>query len=172
MTSALPNEARIRAATEADARVLAEHRVGMFRDMGVLDVGSERALADAATAYFRTAVPHGEYLAWLVHEAHDEHAVVAGAGVLIRTLLPRPDSDKRRLLIGREALVMNVYVAPVWRRRGLARALMEIILEWVRGTDIVRVVLHASGEGRPLYESMGFVPTNEMRYAGSDLLQG
>jgi hypothetical protein len=34
-------------------------------------------------------------------------------------------------------------------------------------TDIVRLVLHASDEGRPLYESMGFEPTNEMRYTGT-----
>lgn len=27
------------------------------------------------------------------------------------------------------------------------------------------VVLHASAAGRPLYEWLGFVPTNEMRYA-------
>jgi GNAT superfamily N-acetyltransferase len=93
--------------------------------------------------------------------------VVAGAGVLVRTLLPRPDTDKRTLLAGREALVMNVYVAPEFRRRGLARHLMETILEWARGAGIPRMVLHASGEGRPLYESMGFVPTNEMRYGGS-----
>jgi hypothetical protein len=28
-----------------------------------------------------------------------------------------------------------------------------------------RVLLHASDAGRPLYESLGFVPTNEMRYS-------
>jgi hypothetical protein len=28
---------------------------------------------------------------------------------------------------------------------------------------IRRVVLHASDQGRPLYERLGFVPTNEMR---------
>ena len=31
---------------------------------------------------------------------------------------------------------------------------------------LVDIVLHASTEGRPLYESLGFVATNEMRYAG------
>jgi len=32
---------------------------------------------------------------------------------------------------------------------------------WQNGVPIV--ILHASTEGRPLYESMGFKPTNEMR---------
>ena len=134
--------------------------------MGVLDASAEGALLDAATAYFIEAVPRGEYVAWLVHESNDGGSVVAGAGALTRTLLPRPDTDRKRLLSGREALVMNVYVHREWRRRGLARCLMETVLAWARGEQIARVVLHASGEGRPLYESMGFVPTNEMRYAG------
>jgi len=30
----------------------------------------------------------------------------------------------------------------------------------------VRLVLHASTEGRALYEQLGFVATNEMRYEG------
>lgn len=138
----------------------------MFRDMGALDVASESALASASASYFIAAVPRGEYVAWLIHTARDEQDVIAGGGVQIRTLLPRPDSDRQRLLLGREALVLNVYVEPAWRRRGLARHMMEAVLDWARSAGIVRVVLHASGDGRPLYESMGFVPTSEMRFAG------
>jgi hypothetical protein len=32
---------------------------------------------------------------------------------------------------------------------------------------VARLVLHASDDGRALYESLGFVATNEMRYAGA-----
>jgi GNAT superfamily N-acetyltransferase len=163
----LPTDLRIRRATLNDAAILAKHRVAMFRDMGALEAASESALTEASTAYFTAAVPRGEYLAWLVHASGSEQAVVAGGGVLVRTLLPRPDADKRRLLIGSEALVLNVYVEPEWRRRGLARSLMETILDWARGAGIARVVLHASGDGKPLYESLGFISTSEMRYAGS-----
>jgi len=60
--------------------------------------------------------------------------------------------------------VLNVYVEHDYRRRGVARRLMEAIMAWVPSTDIVRLVLHASAEGRPLYESMEFEPTNEMLY--------
>jgi GNAT superfamily N-acetyltransferase len=57
-----------------------------------------------------------------------------------------------------------MYVEPDYRRQGVARRLIETILAWVPHTDIVRLVLHASAEGRPLYESVGFESTNEMRY--------
>ena len=46
---------------------------------------------------------------------------------------------------------------------GLARSLMAKAIEWCRANGVSTVILHASNEGRVLYESMGFAPTNEMR---------
>ena len=48
------------------------------------------------------------------------------------------------------------------RQRGLARRLMQTMLDWCKQHQIANVVLHASDEGRPLYQSLGFVSTNEM----------
>jgi hypothetical protein len=39
---------------------------------------------------------------------------------------------------------------------------MEVIINWCRARGDVSVFLHASDEGRSLYTSMGFAPTNEM----------
>jgi GNAT superfamily N-acetyltransferase len=49
----------------------------------------------------------------------------------------------------------------------LARALMAAILEWCRAQGIAKVTLHASDEGRPLYQSLGFTATNEMEWTVS-----
>jgi hypothetical protein len=46
---------------------------------------------------------------------------------------------------------------------------MEEILLWAGRERLDRVVLHASDAARMLYEQMGFVPTNEMRYEGTFL---
>jgi hypothetical protein len=43
---------------------------------------------------------------------------------------------------------------------------MEHVLAWAREHGVGSVVLHASDEGRTLYEQIGFVATNEMRYTG------
>ena len=43
---------------------------------------------------------------------------------------------------------------------------MNQVIEWVRSQHIRRLVLHASAEGRPLYEQMGFERTYEMIYKG------
>ena len=68
---------------------------------------------------------------------------------------------------GPQGLVVNVYTERAWRRRGVADALMRELLRWCSGNGVESIVLHASGEGRPLYQKLGFTPTNEMRYDGS-----
>jgi hypothetical protein len=45
----------------------------------------------------------------------------------------------------------------------LARLLMQTMIAWCREQGYKTVALHTSDEGRPLHESLGFVPTNEMR---------
>jgi hypothetical protein len=44
-------------------------------------------------------------------------------------------------------------------------------MEWAASSGLETLVLHASDDGRHLYERLGFVATNEMRYPGT-LLQG
>lgn len=61
------------------------------------------------------------------------------------------------------AVILNVYTEPEFRKRGLARAIMLTILDWVKQQGFRGVNLHASVEGRPLYEKLGFEATNEMR---------
>lgn len=149
----------IRPATPADAPAIAHHRAAMFRDMGLIPGSEVERHEKAALAYLAPALPSGEYLGWVVEAAG---TVVAGGGVLVRRLLPRPGFPEA----GDEAYVLNVYTEPEHRRRGLARDLMHTILAWCRARTITRVSLHASDEGRGLYESLGFLPTNEMRLEG------
>ena len=65
--------------------------------------------------------------------------------------------------LGPEAIVLNVYVESTWRRRGVAESLMRAVLDDLAARGIRRIVLHASDDGRRLYERFGFVATNEMR---------
>ena len=64
---------------------------------------------------------------------------------------------------GLRALVLNVYTEPEFRRRGIARRIMETAIGWCREQGLGSVSLHASDFGRALYESLGFRQTNEMR---------
>lgn len=154
----------IRPATAADAAVLAHHRAGMFRDMGELPDELHDTLVQAATAYFARAIPDGRYVAWVAQAGDPPDEIVGGAGLQLRELLPRPDPTRARLVRGPQGLIRNVFTERPWRRRGVAEALMREVLAWCRDNGVESVVLHASKDGRALYEKLGFRPTNEMRY--------
>jgi GNAT superfamily N-acetyltransferase len=156
----------IRRATAADAGVLARHRAEMFRDMGELPGDLYDTLIDAARAYFTQAIAEGRYVGWVAELDDRSGEIVGGAGLQLRELLPRPDVARGRLVRGPQGLILNVYTERAWRRRGVADALMRELLRWCRENGIESVVLHASADGRPLYEKLGFAPTNEMRYDG------
>jgi ribosomal protein S18 acetylase RimI-like enzyme len=61
------------------------------------------------------------------------------------------------------ANILNVYTRRDSRRQGHARRLMQAAIDWCRARGIDTIVLHASPDGRALYESLGFAATNEMR---------
>jgi ribosomal protein S18 acetylase RimI-like enzyme len=134
----------------------------MFRDMGDLAPDREAAMVGATALYLRDALPRGEYLAWIAESA-GETEIIAGVGAQLRPILPRPGSAARELELGPEAIILNVYVERKWRRQGVAEALMRELLDDLAGRGIRRIVLHASPDGRRLYERMGFESTNEMR---------
>ena len=154
----------IRPAIETDADTIAHHRVAMFQQMGNI---ATRAVADEL---FRSSVPviragleDGTYIGWLAVTPQDR--IVAGAGAHIRPQLPRPSLDGQTIECLPAPLIVNVYTEPDYRRSGLARLLMNTVLDWATQRGSGPVVLHASDAGRAHYESLGFKPTNEMRWS-------
>jgi GNAT superfamily N-acetyltransferase len=153
----------IRRATAGDAAIIALHRVSMFRDMGQVPTEElAKQLLTESTSALKIALDEGSYVGWLALETQEQ--VAAGAGVHIKPQLPRITHDGARVATSAVPLVVNVYTEPRWRRRGIARGLMNIVMRWSMAQGFDRVVLHASDDGRPLYASLGFASTNEMRW--------
>jgi len=89
--------------------------------------------------------------------------IVGGASLAIVPTLPRYGSQN----IGRDGRVRDVYVAPAFRKRGIARALMREILQAAKAERVDRLSLGASDMGAPLYLTMGFeYKRDEMIYSG------
>ena len=157
-----------RLATVHDAAAIAGHRAQMFYEMGSLTDDLMEPLALLSTDYMERTITADEYVGWLAYELHEPLHLIAGAGVLIRQIPPFPTVDaagNRGLALGKQGLVLNVYVERAFRRRGIATVLMQEILAWSSRERIDRLVLHASEAGKPLYKGLGFIMTNEMRYA-------
>jgi GNAT superfamily N-acetyltransferase len=147
---------RIRQATLEDLDVVLYHRRRMFEDMGFTDRAALEAMLATSTPLIGRGLAEGSYRGWLVEASGD--GVVAGGGIIILDFQAHPaDPWPRR------AWVVNMFTEPGHRRRGLARLLMETMVAWCRAEGMRHLYLHASDEGRPLYEDMGFTPTNEMR---------
>ncbi len=49
---------------------------------------------------------------------------------------------------------------------GAAGLLMKEIITWSKDEHLDRLLLHASDEGRSVYERLGFIAGNEMRLVG------
>ena len=146
----------IRPATIEDLGLVLQHRTAMFSDVGYQDAASLALMRASSEVFLRNGLVDGTYRGWLAMTG--DGRVVAGGGVAIIPWSGSPEDPAPR-----RGWVQNVYTEPGFRHRGIARQVMETIVAWCRAEGFHAVSLHASAFGRPLYESMGFRPTNEMR---------
>ncbi len=158
----------VRAASLADVDVVARHRAEMFRDIHGLDDAVCASMFAASRHALEPQLLAGDYVGWLASPVGAAGTIVGGAGIRLRNALPsvRKRNGSAEVVTGRQGLIVNVYTEREWRRRGVAALLMRQVLHDVEELDLGSIVLHASAEGRTLYESLGFEATNEMRYAG------
>ena len=144
-----------RAATPADAEVIAQHRANMFRDMGSVSELEADQIYQASIPWLEQLLFEQSYIGWL---AICSGKIVAGGGMHLREIGPVPGASAG----GKWGHIANVYTQTAYRRRGLARNLVARIIASARTQNLVRVTLSASEEARSLYQSLGFGPTCDM----------
>ena len=140
-----------------DLDLICRHREAMFRESNA--PGRSDDMLRTMTASFRTwlapRLQDGSYFGTIVEA---DGKPVAGIGLMLIDWPPHPShpSEEKR------GYVLNVYVEPAHRGRGLAKMLMlEGEAELARrGASFA--ILHATRMGRPLYEKIGWVQTSEM----------
>jgi GNAT superfamily N-acetyltransferase len=149
-------EFHIREAAIEDLSHLIHHRRAMFEEMGHRGLAILERVDAVSQEYFSRALRDGSYKGWLAEDANGQ--IVAGGGIVLAPWPGFPGED-----LGERAWILNMYTEPGSRRQGLAKRLLEVMIEWCRKKGFSTVSLHASSAGRPIYESIGFQPTNEMR---------
>jgi GNAT superfamily N-acetyltransferase len=140
----------IRAATPSDVATLLEFRMAMLAELNAakaVPLPDPEALRDANERWIGEHFGH-DFVAWI---ADLDGGPVACAALMWSPHPPGPGNPA-----GLEAYILNVYTRPEARRMGLARALMERLVEETRAAGVHRIWLRASDDGRPLYEAMGF----------------
>ncbi|MGA9353959.1 MAG: GNAT family N-acetyltransferase [Terriglobales bacterium] len=149
-------EITIREGGPGDLETILDHRWSMFRDMGEGSVEELDRMVEVARPWLARALADGTYRHWL---AVDGAGRVAGGGGVLLSPWPANPFDP----CVERAVILNVYTEAEFRRRGIAQRVMAVIIAWAEAYGLRGVNLHASDEGRVLYEKLGFVQTNEMR---------
>jgi ribosomal protein S18 acetylase RimI-like enzyme len=140
----------IRRATSQDIPVLVDLRLKMQQETGHLTKRLAE-LGHATREYLREALPAETFLVWVV-EARAQ--IVATSGLIF---FHKPPSERN--LSGIEAYILNMYTLPEWRGQGIATALLNTMMAFIKETEAHRVWLYATHDGKPLYEKAGFVLT-------------
>ena len=148
------NEFLLRVATLDNLDDLLRHRSAMLVEMG-FSRDDVAPVLSAARTYLQHALPDGSCRAWL---ALHEQEIIGGGFLVIADWPGVP-----RCAGPHCPWILNVYVEPEFRHKGVARLLMKQMIEYCRNAGFPFVSLHASEDGKPLYEKLGFEPTNEMR---------
>lgn len=139
-----------RAATPDDAAVLAMLRWHNQAERHP-ELQPRETLDEYTAAYIqqvRGELARGVHRAWLA-EADGE--AVASVALVWWVMPPNPDEHQRR-----RGFVTSVYTRPAYRRQGVARQLMTMLIEHARAEGLQRLILWSSEMGRPLYEDLGF----------------
>ena len=146
----------IRKAVKNDIPELAKQRRLMFEAMGHTDNSKLQSTSGLSKVFFLENMQNKKFHGWVA--ITEEGMIVSNAGVIIDFHPPGPNNPT-----GRIAYIFNLYTYPEFRRQGIARQIMETILEWVKEKEISTVSLNATDVGKELYESFGFKSSREMR---------
>lgn len=151
-----------RSAALSDAALITAHRRAMFAEMGK---SSDSALAEMTRnfeAWVTQMLECGKYVGWVIEDAGEP---IASAGFFELEWPPHPLDPAA----SHRGYLLNFWVEPAHRGRGLARSLVRESLTEARKRGLRVVSLHASDAGRSVYEAMGFCATNEMYRIDTDL---
>ncbi len=86
-----------------------------------------------------------------VYIAIDEEKTIGSAFLVLEERPPNPSFPH-----GRTGTVLNVYVSPEYRHRGIASQLMELLISDAKEMELDYIELKASADGYPLYKKLGF----------------
>ena len=144
----------VRRVRPADHAMVCAHREAMFLEAGGVPERL-RLMTEHFSPWLRPRLEDGRYYGFVLL---DQDHPVAAIGLMDIEWPPHPNHPTQDL----RGYVLNVYVEPSHRRRGLARKLMQLAEAEFAQRGLGFAVLHATEAGRPVYAGLGWAATAEM----------
>ena len=143
-----------RKATIGDVDLLTKIRIEVLRAAnGLSDDADMTEVEHQSYEYYQKALRDGTHTAYL---AFDGDRFAGAGGISYYQVMPTFHNPS-----GNKAYIMNMYTRPEYRRRGIARRMLDILINDAKARGISFITLEATMMGRPLYESAGFVPMKD-----------
>lgn len=138
----------IEQATAADIAQLCDLRVAYLSDdFGELGYEAASSVIEELKPYLNFHLGRD----MKVFVAKDNDLIVSCAWLLLVDKPPSP-----RFPHGKTGILFNVYTRSSYRRRGLAKQVMEVLISAGRDHGLDVIELNATDDGYPLYLQLGF----------------
>jgi ribosomal protein S18 acetylase RimI-like enzyme len=135
--------------------LIMRHRKAMFAEMRDAAETVLEEMGRSFEPWVQRMIGEDKYAGWITS---DIERAIGSAGLLILDWPPH-FLDPR---CGQRGYILNVFVEPKYRGRGIAKALTLECTTEAKRRGIGVVALHASKKGQPVYERLGFKTSNEM----------
>ena len=140
-----------RIATAGDIDLMMSSRLEMLHVVN--DLSGDYEFSDELIDYSRDYFLNGDQTTVL---ALDGQTVIGCASMSYMTIMPTFSHPT-----GKRAHLMNVYTNNNYRRQGIARRMVTMLIDDAWGKGATEISLDATESGRPLYESLGFKDSKE-----------
>ncbi len=139
----------------ADLDELVRLRIEFLKEVQAAETRqfSEEELKTSLREYLSKSMQNDEFVAWLAIY-NDE--IIATSGLCFFQITPG-----FTLIDGKIAYILNIYTLPEWRGKGVGKQIFDCILKEAINRGYKRISLHASDDGRPVYEKFGFRLTGD-----------
>ena len=135
-----------RIATISDCEALTDIRMQMRKELGA-DFNSELIYAETLD-FFKRNIKSGVHIAFICEH---NRQMIATAGITLFEIMPTTERPN-----GKAARLMNMYVVPFFRSKGIAKEMLNRIMAYAEEHGIGKVMLNPSQMGKSLYENYGF----------------
>ena len=135
-----------RIATISDCEALTDIRMQMRKELDA-DFNSELIYAETLD-FFKRNIKSGVHIAFICEH---NRQMIATAGITLFEIMPTTEHPN-----GKVARLMNMYVVPFFRSKGIAKEMLNRIMAYAEKHGIGKVMLNPSQMGKSLYENYGF----------------